>query len=125
MAFLPARFRDPPGSKISLEDVEQIKGRYRDAGFSIPKYLQFVEAALNYQCRVYLYDAQTTVSKYVTLMRGKRKYKVRFSNHKPNLNKEKNGESDFFVGVTNLAVTTTDDAWRAALAFFNLKWRPM
>lgn len=45
-------------------------------------------------------------------------YTVRFSDHAPNKKREKNGDCDFFVGVTNFKVTTTDDAIKAVKEWY-------
>ena len=119
MAFLPARYRQYGGDKIKLDDLKQIENRYIDAGFSIPKYLQLCRRALETnRYAVNLYDSRSTVSKYVTVRYGKKKFKIRFSNHPPNKEKEQNGESDFFVGVTNFTITNTNDAWKALNEYF-------
>ena len=119
MAFLPAKYRKYGGAKIDLDMIEIIEDRYDGAGFSSPKYLQYIKMALEKNYKVSLYDAQTTVSKYVTVKKGKRTFKVRFSNHKPNKTKELNNECDFFVGITHLGITNTDNAWEATKKFFN------
>lgn len=87
-------------------------------GYGKPKYIQFCERALASGMRVQLYEARHTASKYVTLRAGGRQFKVRFSNHKPIPSREVGGDCDFFVGVTNLAVTTTDQAFAAAMSYF-------
>jgi hypothetical protein len=66
------------------------------------------------------YDAVTTVSKYVFVRRGGKRFKVRFSNHKPARWREQSRDCDFFVGITNTGVTRTEDAIRATLAFFGV-----
>jgi hypothetical protein len=68
---------------------------------------------------LYLYEARRTFSKYITVKRGDNSFKVRFSNHKPNLERELHKDCDFFVGVTNLGVTTTDKAIDATRQYFD------
>ena len=46
---------------------------------------------------------------------------MRFSNHKPAKEREKNNDCDFFVGVSNFKVTTTEDALDAVYNYFNEK----
>lgn len=87
-------------------------------GYSKPRWIEFCEVALRRGFDVKLYEARRTASKYVTLRKGNRSFKVRFSNHKPIKSREVGNDCDFFVGVTNLTVTTTGDALRAAMAFF-------
>ena len=117
MAILPNEYRKYGGANITIKDVDKIAPIYKENNWPIPKYLLFIKMALEKGYKVTLYDAQTTVSKYVTVIHKNKKFKVRFSNHKPNYYREKNGECDFFVGVTNLHVTTTDDAWKATIKF--------
>jgi hypothetical protein len=87
-------------------------------GYSKPKWVEFCEIALRRGFAVYLYEALHTASKYVTLRRDGRVFKVRFSNHKPIPSREAGRDCDFFVGVTNQTVTTTGQALRAAMAHF-------
>jgi hypothetical protein len=89
-------------------------------GYSIPKYLTFCETLLDAGYEIELYEARQTASKYITVRQGGKSFMVRFSNHKPILAREVRGDCDFFVGVTNLGVTTTDDALRAVYDFFGV-----
>lgn len=87
-------------------------------GYQKQKWVQFCEAMLAQGYTVTLYEARRTVSKYVTVSQGERKFTVRFSDHKPILHREQQGDCDFFVGRTNLRVTTTHDAIAATYRFF-------
>lgn len=87
-------------------------------GYSKPRWIEFCEVALRRGFAVSLYEARRTFSKYVTLRKDGKAFKVRFSNHKPIKSREVGKDCDFFVGVTNLSVTTTDDALRAVAAHF-------
>lgn len=89
------------------------------AGYAVPKWITFCAWALDIGLYVQLYDAVTTVSKYVYLSKHKdgKRYKIRFSNHKPNKAKELEEDCDFFVGVTNTGVRTTGDAMAAVTAW--------
>jgi hypothetical protein len=113
MAIIPGRYRTSGGAKVTQEQIKNIKKTYVESEFPVPKFVLFIETALKFGYRVRLYDAQTTVSKYVTVYNKKKKFKVRFSNHKPNRQRELEGNCDFFVGRTHLGVTTTRDAWYA------------
>lgn len=116
---IPNRYRIPGGAKIHEEDLLELEANYVDSPYGKPKFLEFIRKVYDlHQFTIKLYDSQSTVSKYVTLYKGKKSYKIRWSNHKPNFNKEKAGACDFFVGVTNLKVTTTEQAYKAALAYF-------
>ncbi len=94
-----------------------------EKGFGKQKWVEFCEVMLCHGLRVHLYEARKTFSKYVTVSRGKQKFKVRFSNHKPIKRREENGDCDFFVGVTNTGSRTTEDAIKATLEFFTTPTR--
>lgn len=79
------------------------------------KWVEFCEHFFNYEhLEIFLTEAKTTNSKYLTLEYKNNGYislfTVRFSDHKPNIKREKQKDCDFFVGVTNLGVTNTKDA---------------
>lgn len=90
-------------------------------GYEVPKYISFARILLAEGFRLQMYEAQRTVSKYLTVsVEGFRKtYKVRFSNHKPIRQREIAGDCDFFVGRTHLGVTTTAMALRAVREYFH------
>lgn len=75
---------------------------------------------------VRLYRAKRTVSKYVTVTDPARgvSFKVRFSDHKPILRRELDGDCDFFVGITNFDIHTTYDAVAAASEYFGERYDP-
>ena len=80
-------------------------------GFVKPKWIQFCESLIETEGLVMrLYEARHTNSKYITLTLNNSSFKVRFSDHKPIKYREEAGDCDFFVGVTNLGVSTTDQA---------------
>lgn len=87
--------------------------------FGKQKWIEFAEFLLNQGFTVKLYEARQTVSKYLTVIRDDKQFKVRFSDHKPILARESKGDCDFFVGVTNLSRTTTTQAIMATLDFFS------
>lgn len=128
MAPLPASFTPTPrfvpkpakarNDRLTEDYLANRAARSASLGYSKPKWVEFCEVALRRGLDVYLYEARHTASKYVTLRKGGKAYKVRFSNHKPIQAREAGGDCDFFVGVTNLAVTTTGDALRAVMAYF-------
>lgn len=90
------------------------------AGYSIQRWVWFCGEMLQRGFDVLLYEAKHTNSKYVTVVRGERKFKVRFSDHKPIPAREKNKDCDFFVGKTNVAVTNSSQALEATLRFFGM-----
>jgi hypothetical protein len=87
-------------------------------GYSVQKWILFCQKLLDLGFEIDLYDSRRTVSKYVHVKFGKYCYKVRFSNHKPNREKELTGDCDFFVGVTNKHVSTTKDAFISTIVYF-------
>lgn len=87
-------------------------------GYPVPKWITFCQTLMSEGYEIVLYEARQTVSKYVTVQRGAKRYKVRFSNHKPIERRELAGDCDFFVGVTHHSVTTTEQALVAVRAFF-------
>ena len=98
--------------------IKGIQDRARSRGWDAPKWTLFVVRMLDEGFTVSVYEAITTRSKYVTVTKGQKSYKVRFSNHKPNKGQELGGDSDFYVGVTHTGVRTTDDAIKATLEHF-------
>lgn len=81
------------------------------------KWISFCETLILQGFDLYLYEARKTVSKYITIKQGKKRFKVRFSNHKPIYYKEVQRDCDFFVGVSNLGTTTTEDALQAVYKY--------
>ena len=71
------------------------------------KYLIFIKTMIENGWMVKLYVANK-VSKYVFISKGDEVYKIRFSNHKPLLNKEAEDDCDFYVGISNMQVSTTE-----------------
>lgn len=90
------------------------------AKYGKQKWIIFCETLLNEGYTLYLYEAKKTFSKYITVCKNGKQFKVRFSNHKPAFSKEKENDSDFYVGVSNFGTTTTEDALRAVKKFYNL-----
>lgn len=79
--------------------------------FKKPKWVEFCEYFINYPGVVLkLYEARQTHSKYITIAYQGQEFKVRFSDHKPRKSSERKKDCDFFVGVNNQSVTTTEMA---------------
>lgn len=91
------------------------------AGYPKQKWVIFCEVMLKQGYTLTLYEAKKTVSKYITVINGNHRFKVRFSNHKPNYISEKFADCDFFVGRTHLNITTTEMAIKAVEDFFKAK----
>jgi hypothetical protein len=94
--------------KLTQEYLEDLKPYYERSGYSIPKWIIFSEKMLELGFKVDLHKAKTTVSKYIYITRGLKKYKIRFSNHKANRNAELSDDCDFYVGIGNRGTITTE-----------------
>jgi hypothetical protein len=95
-AFLKARFE-----------------RNAKLGFGKQKWIIFCERLLANGFSLLLYEVRKTASKYITVQKDGRQFKVRFSNHKPIKGRELGGDCDFFVGHTHTGIRTTEDAIEA------------
>lgn len=108
--------------KANGEEVTRTFLRHRRliaSKFPPAKWIEFCEICLDSGFTVSLYEARKTFSKYITVKKCGKSFKVRFSNHPPIKFREANGDCDFFVGRNNFTVTTTDDAIRAVVRHFN------
>lgn len=85
------------------------------------KWIYFCEEMMRLGFTVELYEARQTKSKYCTVKRDGKSYKVRFSDHKPIKQRELRNDCDFFVGVTHTGVRTTHDAIHAVCNFFGVE----
>lgn len=85
----------------------------------VQKWILFCRYFMSKGYKIRLYEARRTVSKYITLIKDGKSCKVRFSNHRPIREREKNKHCDFFVGVTNFQVITAHDVALQVLKFFN------
>jgi len=107
--------------RVVNKQVDQtfLDRRYKRIEGKYPKqrWIAFCEEMLQQKYDVFLYEAVETVSKYITVKKGRKYFKVRFSDHKPIKYREINGDCDFFVGRTNISVTTTDQAMQAVIEF--------
>lgn len=107
------------GGRFALEDIKKREDSLARAGFAPSKYLGFCRTLLSEGYQLHLYEARETYSKYITVSLGRKRFKVRFSNHKPIRVREMNGDCDFFVGVNHTSTTTTADALRAVREYFH------
>lgn len=85
------------------------------------KWIYFCEEMMRLGFTVELYEARQTKSKYCTVKRDGRTFKVRFSDHKPIYHREIAGDCDFFVGWTHTGVRNTHDAVHAVCNFFGVQ----
>ncbi len=82
---------------------------YAKTNFEAPKYLKFILRMLREKWEVRLYIPRSNkISKYVFVSKGDQIYKIRFSNHKPIIQKELDNDCDFYAGISNLNVMTTE-----------------
>lgn len=108
-------------AKVTRSFLSERAGKAIAQGYPKQKWVTFCEAMLDAGYTLHLYEARRTFSKYITISRGKARFKVRFSNHRPIVAREANKDCDFFVGVTNFGITTTDQAIAAVHTFFGGK----
>lgn len=115
-------FKKANNIKVNQGLLDQRFEYSKSKGHSKQKWIEFCEHILRIKgLTITLYEARKTFSKYLTISDGKRRFKVRFSNHKPIKHREVKGDCDFFVGITNLSITRTEDALEAVYNFFNIK----
>lgn len=110
-------------SKDRYLDIGYLKDRAEctvAAGYSCPKWISFAQTMLEAGFKVWLHEARKTPSKYLTVSRNNKSFRVRFSNHKPIEARELRGDCDFFVGHTNLTITNTQQAIKATYEHFGL-----
>lgn len=94
---------------LTVEYLVSLKPGYLTNGWPIPKWIQFAQILLGNGWSVDLYRSKTTLSKYLFISHGGKEYKIRFSNHKANKDNEDNMDCDFYVGVGNNGVITTEE----------------
>lgn len=123
MVFIPPHVESRPHKSVhDLITPRMLQERVawcKRLGYNKPKWVYFCDQLIRLGLTVYLYEARQTRSKYITVQRGDKKFKVRFSDHKPIAHREQRGDCDFFVGITNKTRHTTEDAIRATLEYFN------
>lgn len=112
-------YRDT-GHDLTLLELHEACERAERNGYPRPRWAQFALKLIGQGYKVHCYQAQRTVSRYLTIRKDgdKRRYKVRFSNHKPIPERELKKDCDFFVGVTNTGVRNTETALKAVQTFF-------
>lgn len=104
--------------KITNQKIKLWKNNYTKKQYPIPKWVLFAEVMIRNGFCVKLCRAVTTVSKYLYLSRGEAKFKVRFSNHPPNKEREKMQDSDYYVGIGNFGIKTTRQVIQEILTEF-------
>lgn len=86
--------------------------------FGKQKWIIFAETLILRGYIVILYEARQSFSKYLTVVKGGKSFKVRFSNHKPLIQKEREKDCDFFVGKSNFGSTNYTQALIEVYKFF-------
>lgn len=82
---------------------------YSKSQYEAPKYLKFILRMLREGWRVKLYIPRgSKISKYVFVYNDVVIYKIRFSNHKPIIQRELDNDCDFYAGISNMHVMTTE-----------------
>ena len=94
--------------KLTLNSLQMKKVLYIKKGYNLPKWVLFSEELIKDEWKVELCDSKSTVSKYLYISKNGQKFKIRFSNHKPNKQKESQKDCDYYVGVGNKGVITTE-----------------
>lgn len=90
---------------LSKEKVQKLINNY-PSQYPTPKYLSFAYTMILKNWKVSIYEAK--VSKYIYCVYDDLIFKIRFSNHKPTYTRENENDSDFYVGISNLQVSTTE-----------------
>lgn len=93
----------------------------RENNWPKSKWIFFCEEMMRLGFTVELYEARQTKSKYCTVKKDGKSFKVRFSDHKPIYHREMNGDCDYFVGHTNTGIRNTQGAINAVCNFFGVQ----
>lgn len=99
----------PKRALLDNDYLNRLKPSYLDKGFPIPKWIMFSQILIAHGWTVELIRSKTTFSKYLHVSIGEMAYKIRFSNHKANKAAENKMDCDFYVGVGNNGVITTEE----------------
>ncbi len=105
---------------VTTRLLKERADRAAASGYPKSKWIEFCEAMLELGFYLRLYEARSTYSKYIYVCRRGDSYKVRFSNHKPNPEKELGGDAHFFVGMTHTGTRTTADTVAAVKEHFGI-----
>jgi len=94
--------------KVTKHYLATLKPSYTKKGYPVPKWITFSETLLNSGWKVQLKRSKSSYSKYIYIQKEDKSYKIRFSNHRPNKDAQEMSDSDFYVGVSNGQVITTE-----------------
>src|SRR5690606_17959069 len=75
-------------AKINKEFLNRRIQWSENLGYGKQKWVYFCEVLIERRFQLELYEARQTVSKYITIRKNNKTFKVRFSNHKPCKNRE-------------------------------------
>jgi hypothetical protein len=102
------------GPEITWDFLQQRAAFHARANYPKAKWIQFCEAMIKAGYRVEMYEARKTVSKYITVFNGSRRFKLRFSNHGA-MHQGPLEDCDYFVGRNSFGTTTTEMAIDATI----------
>ena len=105
-------------AELTFEILHEKWKMFEGMGYPKAKWIEFSEILIKDGYQLFIYEAKQTASKYITVTKDNKSFKVRFSNHKPIAEKELNGDCDFFVGVTHTGVRNTTMALNAVRNYF-------
>lgn len=97
---------------INLGKIKSMIKKYPQK-FPTPKYMTFVESLIHCGFLVKVYQAR--VSKYVFVKKDGEITKIRFSNHKPRLDRETEEDCDYYVGISNFQTSKTEEVVKKIL----------
>lgn len=102
--------------RCNLQSTAKRISRYAKTQYNAPKYLKFILRMLREKWEVRLYIPRSNkISKYVFVSKGDKIFKIRFSNHKPIVQRELDNDCDFYAGISNLNVMTTEQIAKTIL----------
>jgi len=86
---------------VTYEYLREVEEKTNNSGFPTQKWVLFCRVCLDRRWTVRIRPAETTRSKYILVISKGKRRKVRFSDHRPNREREENGDCDILVGAKN------------------------
>lgn len=93
--------------ELTIQKINKMIKNYPE-NYPTPKYLIFAKTMYHNGWKVKIYVANK-VSKYIFIIKGDEIFKIRFSNHKPLYGREMENDCDYYVGISNRQVSTTEE----------------